>query len=689
MTEERLQKYLARSGVASRRHAEELITGGRVTVNNKVITELGTKVTEGTDLVAVDGALVTPPQETSYFIVYKPPGVVTTMSDPEGRPTVAEFIPKKVSARIYPVGRLDYDAEGALILTDDGDLANRLMHPSYQVSRTYLAKVKGAPDEATLDKLRGGVRLEDGPAKPLSVDVFESAEKNTWLRIVVGEGRPHLIKRLCAAIGHPVVRLFRPFHAGIGVDGLRPGDARALSADEVRKVKSISEGEQFPEPSLKLPARRHGKTGADAEDDEAPAWKAKWKARVEAGEKQGVQRDGGFAAPRRKPGDSGPKSYAAPERVTREVSAEGEAGAAPARTVRTPGAFGRGGKPETATREPRGTPDAGKGTRGGYAGRAKAGGATRPPRPRSPSVRKESAPPKRAFTAGDKRPPRAAGLAARPGRPVREGATGSRGGSPEGRSPRAGGFAPRAGAGAGRPPREGGFGSRGGAGAGRPPRAGRFSPRAESSEGRPPRAGGPGSRGGAGRAPRAGGDAPRGESFERRPPRAGGFGARTGAGAGRSAPRAGGFSARGGASESRAPRSGERGPPRAGGFKPRAGGFGARGAAAGARSGGAERGPPRAGGFAPRQGPGDDRAPRTGGFAGRGRPAGAGADRGRSERPSRAPGGRDAGAGRSESRGPPRSGGFKGKPGGKSFGRPSSGPGGGRGGARPPPRKRP
>ncbi|PTL85791.1 pseudouridine synthase [Vitiosangium sp. GDMCC 1.1324] len=275
---ERLQKYLARAGVASRRHAEELITAGRITVNNQKVTELGTKVSPG-DLVTVDGKLVTPPEESSYYLLYKPVGVVTTLSDPQGRPTVAGYL-EETGKRLFPVGRLDYDAEGALLVTDDGALAHKLTHPSFQVPRTYLAKVKGSPDAATLDKLRGGVRLEDGMATPVSVDVFEQAERNTWLKLVVAEGRPHLIKRLCAAVGYPVVRLYRPSYAGITVESLRPGELRPLTPNQVRQLQEVADGKATPaERALKLPPRRHGRSApgfaADVDEDdfgeEAPA----------------------------------------------------------------------------------------------------------------------------------------------------------------------------------------------------------------------------------------------------------------------------------------------------------------------------------------------------------------------------------------------------------------------------------
>jgi 23S rRNA pseudouridine2605 synthase len=266
--QERLQKYLARAGLASRRAAETLITAGRVKVNGTIVRELGTKVDGNKDLVVVDGKPAVAPTEKSWFLLYKPAGVVTTLKDPQERPTISDYL-EKVRSRVFPVGRLDYDAEGALLLTDDGDVANRLMHPRHQVRRVYLAKVKGDPTDASLEKLRGGVRLEDGFAKPAEVARFERADKNTWLRLVVTEGRPHLIKRLCAAIGHPVVRLYRPSHAGIPVDGLRPGQVRALTNDEVKRVNEVSQGKGSAELALKLPPRRHGHGIGKDEPEEA------------------------------------------------------------------------------------------------------------------------------------------------------------------------------------------------------------------------------------------------------------------------------------------------------------------------------------------------------------------------------------------------------------------------------------
>ena len=282
---ERLQKFLARAGVASRREAERLIVSGRVAVNNQTVVAMGIKVAPGSDLVTVDGRLVDTPEARSYFLFYKPPGVVTTMQDPQGRPTIADFV-DQIPGRVFPVGRLDYDAEGALLLTDDGALAHRLTHPKFGVLRVYLAKVRGVPTSQTLEKLRRGVRLEDGAASPKSVEIFEKVEKNTWLKIAVTEGRPHLIKRLCAAIGHPVQRLFRPSHGGLSIGGLQPGEMRALSAAEIALVRRVAQGERPPgEAKMHLPARRHRST-APAEATPSPESPPISRARRNAGRRR-------------------------------------------------------------------------------------------------------------------------------------------------------------------------------------------------------------------------------------------------------------------------------------------------------------------------------------------------------------------------------------------------------------------
>jgi 23S rRNA pseudouridine2605 synthase len=260
----RLQKFLAGAGVTSRRKAEALIGAGRVKVNARVVTELGTRVDPSKDLVTVDGALVSAPSTRSYYLLYKPPGCVTTASDPQGRPTALEYL-RGVKERVFPVGRLDYDAEGAVLCTDDGELANRLAHPRYGHRRVYLAKVRGEPPEGALERLVAGVRLEDGPARALEASIHERAEKNVWVRIVVGEGRTHLVKRLCEAVGLQIQRLYRPEFGGVTVEGLRPGTFRPLRPDEVRRMKALvglGDARDAPgaAPAAPLPraARRHG-----------------------------------------------------------------------------------------------------------------------------------------------------------------------------------------------------------------------------------------------------------------------------------------------------------------------------------------------------------------------------------------------------------------------------------------------
>ena len=350
---ERLQKFLARAGVASRRHAEGLITAGRVSVNNQRVTELGTKV-EPTDLVTVDGTLVTAPERTSWYLLHKPPGVVTTLADPEGRPTVAGLL-EGVEERVFPVGRLDWDAEGALLLTNDGASAHRLLHPSFEVPRTYLVKVKGAPTDETLARLREGVRLEDGPAHALRAERFERTERNTWLILQVGEGRPHLVKRLCAAVGHPVVRLFRPAQAGISVAGLQPGEVRPLTSEEVQRVEAVAAGGDVMDPVPFLPPRRHGRTG---EDDEEPV----------ASDLAPSGEHTGGATSRQRPFQPGRSGLDRAQGRGRPARAE----SGPGRTGRGPGDTGRGtGERRGGSR--RSGPGAERG-RGGLPRRGPAGG---------------------------------------------------------------------------------------------------------------------------------------------------------------------------------------------------------------------------------------------------------------------------------------------------------------------------
>ncbi len=233
---ERLQRFLARSGIASRRACEDLIRGGRVSVNGEVVGTLGVRVRPGIDVVRVDGAVVEPPTAHVYLALNKPRGYVTTLRDPQGRPTVADLIPD-VGRRVFPVGRLDRDTTGLLILTSDGDLANRLLHPRYHVAKTYLARVRGVPDEHDLETLRAGVILDDGPTAPADV-VLECVEaSSSVVRLTIQEGRKRQVRRMLGAVGHPVETLERTSFGPIALGDLEPGAVRPLAEHEVEALK--------------------------------------------------------------------------------------------------------------------------------------------------------------------------------------------------------------------------------------------------------------------------------------------------------------------------------------------------------------------------------------------------------------------------------------------------------------------
>jgi 23S rRNA pseudouridine2605 synthase len=236
---ERLQKVIAQAGIASRRDAEELITAGRVTVNGKVVTELGTKIEPRKDRVAVDGKPLKA-EKYVYILLNKPKGVVTTLEDPRGRKTVADIV-AKIPERIYPVGRLDYNTEGLLIMTNDGDVTHALTHPSHEIAKTYLAKVEGFPPEEKLDKLRVGIKLEDGVTAPAKINIVDiDREKQlTTLEIVIYEGKNRQIRRMCETIGYPVKNLKRIQYAFLTLEGLHRGQYRQLLASEVEELKRL------------------------------------------------------------------------------------------------------------------------------------------------------------------------------------------------------------------------------------------------------------------------------------------------------------------------------------------------------------------------------------------------------------------------------------------------------------------
>ncbi|MCP4502736.1 MAG: rRNA pseudouridine synthase [Deltaproteobacteria bacterium] len=239
----RLHKALARAGIASRRKAEEMIVEGRVLVNRRPVDQLGMKINPDSDTIHVDGHKISVPSESHhdkiYLLLHKPPSVLTTTSDDRGRPTVMDLVAGTSGTRIFPVGRLDFDSEGALLLTNDGDLAHALTHPKFHVAKTYAAKVKGTPKEADLDKLRRGLYLDDGPTRPAHVEVLGKARVNTWVEITITEGRNRLVKRMFWRIRHPVMKLVRTEFAGLTLDGLTGGKSRMLTKHEVARLKDL------------------------------------------------------------------------------------------------------------------------------------------------------------------------------------------------------------------------------------------------------------------------------------------------------------------------------------------------------------------------------------------------------------------------------------------------------------------
>ncbi|WP_042346274.1 23S rRNA pseudouridine(2605) synthase RluB [Bacillus massiliigorillae] len=236
---ERLQKVIAHSGVASRRKAEELILDGRVTVNGEVVRTLGTKVGPN-DKVEVNGVPLTS-EAPVYFMLNKPRGVISAVQDDKNRKVVTDFFPM-IPERIYPIGRLDYDTSGLLLLTNDGDFANALMHPKNEVEKIYVAKVKGIPSREQLKKLQYGVKLEDGMTAPANVKFLSADKKKNTAIIQIGihEGRNRQVRRMFEAIGHPVMKLKREQYGFLTLRGLNTGDARELTPHEVKQLRVLA-----------------------------------------------------------------------------------------------------------------------------------------------------------------------------------------------------------------------------------------------------------------------------------------------------------------------------------------------------------------------------------------------------------------------------------------------------------------
>ncbi len=234
----RLSKYLSLCGVTSRRGAQKLVEEGRVTINDHTVEEIGTIVDEEKDVVKVDGTEVTPVTEKVYVVLNKPRHVMTTLHDPFRRKTVLYYL-KTLPQRVYPVGRLDFDTEGVIILCNDGDLTYRLAHPRYNVKKIYEATVSGIFRRADAMRIRRGIRLEDGAIGRAEVEVIRYKKGNTRIRLTMNEGRKREIKQLCKAVGHPVKSLRRVEFGGISVQGLLPGKWRFLTEKEVAHLKGL------------------------------------------------------------------------------------------------------------------------------------------------------------------------------------------------------------------------------------------------------------------------------------------------------------------------------------------------------------------------------------------------------------------------------------------------------------------
>lgn len=233
----RLQKVLAAAGVASRRAAENLIARGRVEVDGEVVRTQGIRVDPQTAVIRVDGVRIPPPREHRYLVLNKPQGVLSAMSDPQGRPTLADFVPD--GERLFHVGRLDFETEGLLLLTNDGELAQRLMHPSFEVVKTYLADVEGVMTEATIKKLRGGIELDDGPITPDSVKLVQKSGGHSLVQVRLHSGRNRIVRRLFDAVGHPVRRLSRLSLGPIKLGDLRSGQTRELTDAELGSLLDL------------------------------------------------------------------------------------------------------------------------------------------------------------------------------------------------------------------------------------------------------------------------------------------------------------------------------------------------------------------------------------------------------------------------------------------------------------------
>ena len=357
MAEERLQKVMAAAGVASRRHAEELIAQGRVTVNGEIVREMGVKVDPELDRIEVDGNPLSPESKV-YLAVHKPEGVVTTADDPEGRPTILDLVPAELG-RVYPVGRLDMDSRGLVLLTNDGDLAHKLMHPSYEHEKEYRVKVAGQPGQTAFNHFRQGVQLEDGVTAPAEIAVLERLRDATWLRVVLHEGRKRQVRRMFDALEHPVRDLLRVRVGPILLGNLPEGDWRRLSVREVQALRRLADGYEVepitppmvPNKSLVVDEPVRGKP-------------AKGAARGPQGRTPAAKR---AAETPSRPAGRGAGDRPSRETDTRRRGAQDARGVgrgAPDRTARGPEPRGRGSQAERGADRGRGRQDERAGGRG-------------------------------------------------------------------------------------------------------------------------------------------------------------------------------------------------------------------------------------------------------------------------------------------------------------------------------------
>ncbi|KPK00387.1 MAG: pseudouridine synthase [Desulfobacterales bacterium SG8_35] len=233
--QERLQKVLAKAGIASRRKAEELIKEGRVRVDGRVVTEMGIRVDTDNQDIECNGIPVSSQEEKVYILLHKPAGFLSTVHDPQGRPIVTDLI-HNVKERVYPVGRLDQDTEGALLLTNDGELAQKILHPSHEVKKTYVARVKGNPDTKKLESLAKGIDLEGRKTWPADIKVLCAEAQATTIKIVIHEGRKRQVRKMFEAVGHPVLQLKRTAYGQLELGNLEPGKYRFLSPEDIKKM---------------------------------------------------------------------------------------------------------------------------------------------------------------------------------------------------------------------------------------------------------------------------------------------------------------------------------------------------------------------------------------------------------------------------------------------------------------------